>query len=54
MFSTGNKNQNCQLNMKFGTYTNSDMQNLMTLFTFSIFDWQVLPKNPFDIFMLPD
>ena len=45
-FSTGNtflakiglKTQNCQLNLKFGTWTNSNMENLMVMFTFSVFD----------------
>ena len=29
--------------LKFGTYTNSNMQNSMVMFTFSAFDW----KYPF-------
>ena len=33
------KNQNCQFKLKFGTYTNSNMQNSMLMFTFSVFDW---------------
>ena len=33
------KNQNYQLKLKFGTYTNSNMQNSMVIFTFSAFDW---------------
>ena len=31
------KNQNCQFKRKFGTWTNSNMQNSM-MFTFSVFD----------------
>ena len=34
----GPKNQNFQFKLKFGTLTNSNMQNLMVMFTFSIFD----------------
>ena len=34
----GPKNQNYQLKLKFGTYTNSNMQNSMVMFTFSVFD----------------
>ena len=30
------KNQNCQFKLKLGTYTNSNMQNSMVLFTFSV------------------
>ena len=32
------KNQNCQSKLKFGTQTNSNMQNSMMVFFFSIFD----------------
>ena len=32
------KNQNCQFKLKFGTYTNSNMQNSMALLTFSVLD----------------
>ena len=39
----GPKNQNYQFKLKFGTYTNSNMQNSMLMFTFSGFDW----KYPF-------
>ena len=39
----GPKNQNCQFNVKFGTLTNSNMQNSMGLFTFSLLD----RKHPF-------
>ena len=41
--NNGSKNQNYQFKLKFGTYTNSDMQNSMVMFTFSAFDW----KYPF-------
>ena len=34
----GQENQNCLLKLKFGTYANSNMQNLVVMFTFSIFD----------------
>ena len=34
----GPKNQNDQFRLKFGTYTNSNMQNSMLIFTFSVFD----------------
>ena len=34
----GPKNQNCQFKLIFGTYTNSNMQNSMTLFIFSVLD----------------
>ena len=34
----GPKNQNYQLKLKFGTCTNSDIQNSMVIFTFSVFD----------------
>ena len=33
----GPKNQNYQLKLKFGTYTNLNMQNLMVMFTFFVF-----------------
>ena len=39
----GPKSQNYQFMLKFGTYTNSNMQNSMVMFTFSAFDW----KYPF-------
>ena len=51
-FSSGNtlfgqiwskKNQNCHFKLKFGTYTNSNMQNSMVMFILSVFDW----KYPF-------
>ena len=34
----GPKNQNCQFKLKFGTQTSSNMQNLMVMFTLSVFD----------------
>ena len=33
------KNQNCQFILKFGTWTNSNMQNSMAMFNFSAFYW---------------
>ena len=36
----GPTNQNCQSNPKFGTQTNSNMQNSMVMFKFFIFDWK--------------
>ena len=36
----GPKNQNCQFKLKFGTRTNSDMQNSLVMFTFSVLDWK--------------
>ena len=33
------KNQNCQLILKFGTWTNSNMQNSVAMFYFSVFYW---------------
>ena len=32
------KRQNCHFKLKFGTGTNSDMQNSLVMFTFSVFD----------------
>ena len=37
------KSQNCQFKLKFGTYTNSNMENSMVVFTFSVLNW----KDPF-------
>ena len=37
------KNQNCQFKLKFGTFTNSNMQNSMALLILSILD----RKHPF-------
>ena len=37
------KNKNCQSRLKFGIHTNSNMQNSMVMFTFSVFD----QKYPF-------
>ena len=36
----GPKKQNCQFKLKFGTETNSIMQNAMVMINFSIFDWK--------------
>ena len=36
----GPKTQNCQFKLKFGTQTNSNMQNSMVVLTFSVFDWR--------------
>ena len=33
----GPKNQNCLSKLRFGTQTNSNMQNSMVMFTFSVF-----------------
>ena len=35
----GPKNQNCQFILKFGTWTNSNLQNSMAMFNFSAFNW---------------
>ena len=32
------ENQNCQFKLKFGTKTNSNMQNSMMMFTFFVFN----------------
>ena len=37
------KSQICQFKLKFGISTNSNMQNLIKMFIFSVFDW----KYPF-------
>ena len=37
------RSQNYQLKLKFGTYTNSNMQNSMMLLSFFVFEW----KYPF-------
>ena len=34
----GSKNHNCQFKLKFATETNSNMQNSMVVFTFSVLD----------------
>ena len=39
----GPKSQNSHFKLKFGTYTNSNMQNSMVMFIFFVFDW----KYPF-------
>ena len=38
----GPKTQNYQFKLKFCTQTNSNMQNSMVMFTFSVFDWKYL------------
>ena len=38
----GPKNQNCQSELKFGTYTDLNMQNSMVMLTFSVFDQKYL------------
>ena len=38
----GPKNQSCQFELKFGTKTNSNMQNSLVIFTFSFFS----PRMP--------
>ena len=37
--------QNSQLKLTFGTHTKSSLQNLMVMFTFSVFEWKVLFKH---------
>ena len=49
-FLTGNtifgpKIQNCQFKLKFGTYTNSNVQILIVMFTFSVFTGNTLWGN---------
>ena len=39
----GSKNHDCQFKLKFATETNSNMQNAMVVFTFSVLDG----KHPF-------
>ena len=39
---SGQKNQNCQFNRKFGTKTNLNMQNSVMMFTFSVFNRKYL------------
>ena len=46
----GPKSQNYQLKLKFGTYTNSNMQNSMVMFIFFVFDliypfWAIFVQN---------
>ena len=36
----GPKSQTCQYKLKFGTWTNSNMQNSMMVFTFSVLVWK--------------
>ena len=38
----GPNNQNCNFKLKFGTYTNSNMQNSMVMFIFFVF-WLEIP-----------
>ena len=47
----GPKNQNCQCKVKFCTQTNSNMQNSMVMFFFSVFDQRYQPR-PQCIFLL--
>ena len=39
---SGQKNQNCQFKLKFGTKTNLNKQNSMMMFNFSVFDHKYL------------
>ena len=39
---SGQKNQNCQFKLKFGTKTNLNTQNSMMMFTFSVSDHKYL------------
>ena len=41
----GPKNQNCQFILKFGTWTNSNMQNSMAIFNFSFSLGKFGPTN---------
>ena len=41
------KNKFVSLSWKFGTKTNSNMQNLLVLLTFSVFDWKYLFRGKF-------
>ena len=46
----GPKSQNYQFQLKFGTYTNSNMQNSIVMFTFPAFDqkycfWEIWSKK---------
>ena len=34
------KNRNCQFKLKFSTRTDSNMQGLLVMFTFSVFNWK--------------
>ena len=36
----GQKNQNCQFKLKFGTETNSNVQNSMVVFILFVLDWK--------------
>ena len=39
---SGQKNQNCQFRLKFGTKTHLNMRNSMMMFIFSVFDLKYL------------
>ena len=41
---SGQKNQNCQFKLKFGTKTNFNMWNSMMMLTLSVFDQSFLGK----------
>ena len=41
----GPKNQNYQFNLNFGTLTNSNMENSIVVFTFSVLDWKLFLGN---------
>ena len=43
LYKIGPKYQNSQFKLKFGIWTDLNMQNLVMVFTFSVFDW----INPF-------
>ena len=42
MGKSGQKNQNRQIQLKFGTKTNLNMRNSMMMFTFSVFEHKYL------------
>ena len=44
-FEPVQNDQNYQLKLTFGAHTNSSLQNLMVMFTFSVFEWKVLFKH---------
>ena len=39
---SGQKNQNCQFKLKFGTKTNLNKRNSKMMFSFSVFDYRYL------------
>ena len=45
----GPKSQNCQFKLKFGTLTNSNIQSLMVVLTFSVFLVEMLFMGKFDL-----